>query len=402
MRFSFFLVLLVVFIDMMGIGLVYPMFSAMLFAPESGFVAPETSDAVRGTYLGILLGVGPLTSFFSAPLMGMISDQKGRRKLLFWGLGIGIVAYLVSIVGVLIQNYFVLLLSRIILGASWGTQAVASAAIADLSRPEEKTKNFGLYNMALGIGFAVGPFFGGIFSEWGYVYPFIFSALITLVNFLLIYFFFRETLKGQKAVEVSWLTGLKNLKKAFRQPALNIIFLVAFLFAFGWSFYYEFIPVTWIGHYGFDTKMVGMLYAYGAIFYALSSGWLIRPIVARYKPRSVLFWALVVEGVYILLFLFKPSGWLLWAYLPPQQFLIALLFPTATALVSNAIDEHSQGEMLGILGSVQSMSFGVGPLLAGALLGITTLMPIIVGGIAMLLGALALGLSSHFKTRSHA
>ncbi len=77
-KFILFILLFVAFIDWMGIGLVYPMFSSMMFHREIHLVSPETSDAMRGFWLGILLALMPISQFFSSPIIGTFSDQKGE------------------------------------------------------------------------------------------------------------------------------------------------------------------------------------------------------------------------------------------------------------------------------------------------------------------------------------
>ena len=145
--------------------------------------------------------------------------------------------------------------------------------------------------------------------------------------------------------------------------------------------------MTWINVYGMSTAQIGNFYAYAGAFYALSCGVLIRPIVNRVRPPAVLFYSLVVLGLYIFVLLAHPKEELLWGYLPFQHFLIALLFPTAAAMVSNYVKEDAQGEMMGILQSVQSGAFAFSPLLSGVIVGLNFDMPIIVGGCAMLISA---------------
>ncbi len=47
-KLSLFLVLLVAFIDWMGVGLVYPMFSSMLFQGQCTSLLPNASASFRG------------------------------------------------------------------------------------------------------------------------------------------------------------------------------------------------------------------------------------------------------------------------------------------------------------------------------------------------------------------
>lgn len=305
---ALFILCLIAFLDWMGIGLVYPMFSSMLFHRDIALVPPVTSDAVRGIWLGILLALMPLSQFFCSPIMGMFSDQKGRKPLLKICLLMAVVGYAVAATAVWSSSLFLLLSSRIILGVSAGSAAVATAGVADLSKPQEKAKNFGLLSMAAGIGFTVGPFLGGKLSVGGYDKPFIFAGILSGVNFLLLITLFRETHLIRKKVALSIAQGIHNLKRAFHLKGIRILFLSIFIFCFGWSFYWEFIPVTWINRYSMSVGEVGNLYAYSAAFYSLSSGLLIRPIVNRIKPTAVLFFHSFYVGFIFSFCLSTPVG----------------------------------------------------------------------------------------------
>ena len=157
--------LLVGFIDHMGIGLVYPLFSALLFDRVNGILPPDTSVAMRGWLLGILIALTPIAQFFACPLLGALSDKKGRKKVLIISITMGIAAYLIAAIGLMFGSLLSLFIYRIVVGISDGSVAVAQAAIADISTDETKGRNFGILNMCLGIGFTVGPFMGGVLSS---------------------------------------------------------------------------------------------------------------------------------------------------------------------------------------------------------------------------------------------
>lgn len=385
------LVALVGFIDWVGLGLVYPMFSSMLFQGDMQLLSPETSDTMRGACLGILLGAQPLTQFFSAPILGMLSDQRGRRKLLLPGLAVGVVGYLLAICAVSVENFVLLLLSRVAVGVSAGTAAVVGASLADVSSPEEKAKNFGLFNMACGLGFTVGPFLGGYLSSFGYAVPFAVAGFVVLLNWVLVALFFEETYTPKKKTKISLASGIHNIQKAVNNPNLRWVFLAVFLFCFGWSFYWEFTPVTWIQLHEFGTAMIGNCYAFGAVCYAVSCGILIRPIVSYFSNENVLCAAFVGSGLSIGMLLFHTDPLWLLLFIPLQQFFSALFWPTAAAQVSNSVSEEVQGEILGILQSVDSIAFAISPLFAGPLLGLSALMPILIGTSCMLMAAVILG-----------
>jgi MFS transporter, DHA1 family, tetracycline resistance protein len=393
-----FFISLVGFIDVLGLGLVYPMFASMLFQGDSQILPADASDGFRGTCLGILLATMPTTQFFSAPILGMLSDQKGRRKVLLPALAIGVFGYLIGVIGVSMENFFILLLSRVAIGISAGTAAVVGGALADISSSEDKAKNFGLFNMACGLGFTAGPFIGGMLSGlsfWnieGYALPFALAGFAILLNLIFAYFFFEETYTPKTGEKLSLSLGLNNIKKAIKIPGLQIVFLAVFLACVGWSFYWEFTPVTWINLYGFDTTTIGNFYAYGAAVFALSSGLLIRPIVNRFPEKNVLCFSLILCGSAIGMLLFHESDVWLWLYIPIQQFAIALFWPTAAVVTSNSVSEDMQGEIMGVLQSVDSLAFSVSPLIAGPLLGISASMPIVIGQSTMFIAALILGI----------
>jgi len=149
--------------------------------------------------------------------------------------------------------------------------------------------------------------------------------------------------------------------------------------------------VTWISLYGFDTATIGNFYAYGAGIYAISCGLLIRPIVSRFPDHYILVFSLVLCGSATGMLLFHESDAWLWLYIPLQQFAIALFWPTAAAVVSNSVGKHMQGEIMGILQSVDALAFSISPLIAGPLIGMSMVMPILVGECAMFAAAAILG-----------
>jgi MFS transporter, DHA1 family, tetracycline resistance protein len=244
--------------------------------------------------------------------------------------------------------------------------------------------------MSGGIGFTIGPFLGGALCTWSFATPFLFAMICSAINLILVIFWFSETHHIRRKVQLSLILGLKNLKKAFEVPSLGSLFLCFFFFCVGWSFYWEFIPVTWIQQYGLIPSQIGNFFAYGAAFYALSSGLLIRPIVSKFKPLPVLFVALFLLTFAIFPLLLHSNINIFWIYIPIQQFLIALVFPTTATIISNSVKEDSQGEIMGVLQSVDSFAFGVSPLLAGVFVGFSTQAPIIVSGTSVLLASLIL------------
>jgi len=390
-RALFSILLLIVFIDWMSVGLVYPMFSSISFHQDMGVFPSDATEASRGIWLGALLSACPLAQFFSAPVVGILSDRKGRSLVLKMTLGIATTGYFISAISLSMGSLFFLLIGQLITGIGTGNISVVNAAVADLSLPHEKTKNFGLISMANGIGFAIGPFLGGQLSTWGTLTtPFLFAGSISLLNFFLLILVFRETIHVKKKEPFSLFSSLFDVKKIAQFSAIYTLIFSLFIFCVGWSFYWEFISVTWIKRYDLSTAEISHLYGYGAGWFALSSGLLIRPILQRFSGIKILSSALLALGCSILPLLWQIRVELFWIFIPIQQYLLAFLFPIGVSIISNEVPENKQGEMMGILQSIESLAFALTPLFAGAFVAIDYNMPIVVGSLSMLLASFVL------------
>ncbi|MGD2169014.1 MAG: MFS transporter [Chlamydiota bacterium] len=395
---SIFSILLLAFIDYFGIGLVYPLFSSMLFSSDLPFFDPEVSASVRGFYLGILLALQPLFQFFSAPILGTFSDQRGRKQLLIITLCIALAGYLIGFLAVYSYNLIGLLLSRIVVGISAGSTSIIQASLADISTKADKTKNFGLYNMALGTGFTIGPFLGGKLTDPNFIpfatfsTPFLITVLFVALNLLLVIFFYRETLKTKKKVELSIWVGLQSLQKIFKLKKIRILFLCTFVYIFGWSFFFEFMPVYLINVFNFTPQDIGNVFGVAGLSFALSSGIFIRPIVNRYKAQTILFFAPILMSIIIFSIALSKVVPVLYVLFCVTTFFAALILPSLTAAVSNFVEENVQGEVLGLLSSTIGLALAISPLFSGAIAGAYPIMPIVVGGGCMLLTSVVISL----------
>jgi DHA1 family tetracycline resistance protein-like MFS transporter len=362
MRKSLYIALLVAFIDYIGIGLCLPLFSSLLFSPTSQLLSSETTYDVRGILLGALLALSPLLQFFSAPIWGALSDSKGRKKPLQTFIG-----YVIAAFGIFCGSLILLLASRVFIGLSAGNISIVQATIADISSSEDKAKNFGLFSMSIGAGFALGPFFGGILSGWDMSVPFIAACFIVALNLLLAYYFFHETNHNRLLKKLSFKVGLTNLKKAFY--GIRTVIFTYFFHCFAWSFFFEFVPVYLISKFGFTSREIGFFYAAEGAIYALSTGLLIRPFVKRFKPQTLYIMGNILTGIVLLLLpCFHSAGWI-WPFVLMNAFFVAFVSPTATTLVSNSASAQIQGEALGTLSSFYAAALVLSPILSGSFVG---------------------------------
>ncbi|MBM3207176.1 MAG: MFS transporter [Chlamydiae bacterium] len=390
-KISFCILFLITLIDWVGFGLVYPMFSAMVFEHGNLLFSHEPSDLEKGLWLGALLSAMPIAQFFFSPIAGALSDKKGRKHMLLITLVLTIIGYVFSFYAAKSQNIYLLILGRITIGIGAGNVAIISASVADLSGENQKVKHFGFINMAAGLGFTLGPYIGGRLSYneslGGFSAPFIFAGLVTIISLILVHFFYKETNHNLNRSDLTPFKGAQNFIKAFTNPTLRFVFLCAFIFCFGWSFFWEFIPVYWIKEHNLNTMQIGTFYAYAACFYAASCGLIVRKISSILRPQGIYFLGLIGLSITIGLILFDSNLKSLWYYIPLQQSMLSFIFPTASAMVSMSVQNNTQGESLGILASINSSAFSFSPLVSGVIVGTSHLSPIWAGSLSMLIAA---------------
>jgi DHA1 family tetracycline resistance protein-like MFS transporter len=397
-------IFLTVFIDLLGLGIIIPILAPLLLDPGDMLQGMPSED--RNMIFGYLIATFSIFQFFFAPLLGSLSDHFGRKKVLFFSLFATLAGYLLFAYGISSRQLWLLFASRCLSGIAAGNLSVIFSAIADLSSPKEKAKNFGLVGMAFGLGFIIGPVLGGILSDaeivswFTFSTPFLFAGGLVVVNMLLVYFAFPETLRTPtEELRLSFFTGFRNIRKAFYNPDLRAIFIVIFLVNFGFTFFTQFFQPFLIERFSFDQSDIGFLFGFIGIVIAFTQGVLVR-VTSRYVgPRKIVAVALLMLVGAFLLILWPETVLMLYLVIPGVAISQGLANPNLSAMVSNAVPSDLQGETLGIQQSVQSLAQLVPPIVGGYVLSIQVAFPIWLAAGATLLAWLAFILQFGFLKR---
>ncbi|MEM4254918.1 MAG: MFS transporter [Candidatus Norongarragalinales archaeon] len=382
----------VVFLDLLGFGLVIPIFAPLFINPSYGLLPLDYSYETRAVLLGLFLGSYAMMMFFSTPILGALSDKHGRKKLLIFSLAGTVVGYLIIGAGVFTKNVWLMFAGRILDGITGGNISIAQAAIADLSDEKSKAKNFGLIGMAFGLGFIIGPFLGGKLSDPNVVSwfntatPFWFTAAFSLCALLLLAWRFEETLeKKNERIKIDAFTGLRNVAKGLAMRNLRVMFAVLMLFAFGFTFFNQFFQVFLIKRFSFTPAQIGDFFAFFGLCAALTQGVIVRWVSPRFPPESVLSKSLLGISLCMAATLLVPQAWGLYLLVPLLSVFQGLSFPNTTALMSNLAGKESQGEILGISTSIQSLGMALPPLVAGLIAALDYTFPVLAASLLMLL-----------------
>ncbi len=351
-------IVLTVMIDAMGIGLIIPVMPDLI---EDVQTANLSSAALWG---GVLATTFAVMQFLFSPLVGGLSDRFGRRPVLLISLVVMALDYVVMAVA---GSIWLLLLGRIVGGISAATGATASAYMADISAPKDRSANFGLIGAGFGVGFVLGPVAGGFLAEFGTRAPFWAAAVLAAANVAFGWFVLRETVAVEFRRALSW--GRTNPLGAVRHlgdlPGIRRLLLVYFLYHLAFAVY----PSVWsyFGKAQFDWSpaMIGGSLALFGVAMAVVQGALIRPVLARFGERgTVLFGYVFSVATFFLIATVTSSSAIM--VLTPLAALAGVIPAALQGIMSQAVAQNSQGELQGVLTSASALAMVLAPLVMTA------------------------------------
>lgn len=378
-------------IDWFAFALVFPFLAPLFLDVDNGVLPPSCPYRFRQILLGALLTTYSIVQFFAAPLLGALSDRIGRKKILLLAFSGNFLGYIFSGIGVSSKQVFFLFLGHFVAGLTGANIAVTNSAVADISSKETKARNFGIISMALAIAFIVGPYLGSLLSRlpsaqnMQYALLFFLSAGLTLLNILVLLFFFKESLQQKRQTPLQLFGGLKNIQQAFRSPDINRLYLVIFLLAFGWTCYSKLFPAYLIERFHLTQEQIGFFFSYFGIWSVVTQSIVLQFVSRWLSPVIILKIATLLLALSLPLLLLPQNMQQIYYLLPFVAISQGLIQPNSTAIVSNAVHSDVQGETLGIVQSVQSLSKSIAPLVAGIFAAFHPTLPTLCGSFFLLL-----------------
>ncbi|WP_085307864.1 TCR/Tet family MFS transporter [Planktotalea arctica] len=353
-RLPIFFIVATVAIDAMGIGLIMPVMPYLLREVDGGSLGDA---AIWG---GILATTFAAMQFLFGPIIGSLSDRHGRKPVLVISLVIMAVNYVLMAVA---GTIWLLLLGRIIGGITAATHATAAAYIADVSKPDQKAANFGLIGAGFGIGFVLGPVIGGILAEFGTRAPFWAAAVLAISNAALGWFVLRESVTDATRRAFKWKRA--NPFGAFKSigsfPGLGPLLVVYFFFQIANVVYPSIWAFYTLERFAWSPGMIGLSLAIYGISFGLVQGLLVQPSIRRFGHRGTVVLGLGLEAVMLFVIAFVTSGTLLLILIPISA-LGAVGMPALQGIMSRRVADDAQGELQGVLTSVNSLSAIMAPL----------------------------------------
>lgn len=342
-------------LDAIGIGLIFPVLPRLI---EEVTGRPISEAALWG---GILTSSFAAMQFLFGPPLGALSDRYGRRPVLLVSMAVMSLSYLAM---ALATTVWVLLATRIFAGITSATQSTATAFIADITPPADRGRRFGLIGAGFGAGFVLGPIMGGLLAELHLHAPFYAAAALALANLILGIFVLPETLarENRRPFSLAASNPFTALWTAIRLPELRRILLCFFVLAVAMNVYPAIWPYFGPVAFGWTTTVVGLSLTLYGIFFALGQALLVGRLIKRLGEHRAALFAMVANAVTLFGIGLAISGPIV-LLITPLTALGGAATPALQAIASRTTRADAQGQLQGVLSSINSVAMIISPLI---------------------------------------
>ena len=345
-------ILSIVFIDLIGFGMIIPILP--LYAQR--FQASEWQ-------IGILLASYSFMQFLASPVLGWFSDRYGRKPVLLCSLIGSATGYILMANA---ASLAVLFLARILAGVAGASVGTASAYIADITPPENRSKRMGLIGAAFGIGFVLGPAIGGILSQWSVIAPFWFAAVLSILNAVLMWIMLPEP-ERHAARE----RGPVNLRQIFEQAGswrLGVVTIIYFIAIAGFAIVTVIYPQVSHRRFALNQSQISYIFVMVGLIGAAIQGGGIGRLVQRFGDANLAIAGFAIMSISMMMMPLARSVPLFLLFTAGLAVGNSLSQPTVNAIASKSASAALQGRVMGVVQSAGSLGRVFGPVLAGFLL----------------------------------
>lgn len=351
------LIFLIVFLDLLGVGLI---------APLSPYIMGRFDTS--GMAVAMLTLCYSAAQFLATPVLGVLSDRFGRRPVLVLSLLGSSIGYVVFATAGTIHLLF---LSRLLDGATGGNISTAQAYIADITPAKDRAKAYGLVGAAFGLGFTLGPAFGALLTPISLMAPVWAAAGLSLVTMSLVFFFLPETVTPEKRrrepITVRDLNPLATLFRVLLMRGLPSLILVIFMLNFAHAELRTSFGILLKDKLSYSETSTSWMFAYLGMMAVLVQGGLVRKVAPRLGNKRTALLGLPLAAAGYALLPVGHAGWVVVIALGLMALGDGLSKPTITSMLSGSVDPRHQGAVMGASQATSALALVLGPILAGQL-----------------------------------
>lgn len=348
--------LLVVFINIAGFGIVIPL---LPFYAETFGIAPWQVTILFSAFsIGQLIG---------EPLWGRLSDKVGRRPVLIGTILIGAVAYVLLAYA---PTYGAAFAVRLLGGLAAGNISTVQAYVADISPPRERVSRLALLGSAFGLGFVVGPAIGGLLTSpelgaAGYRAPLLCAAALGFVACVGTLLFVRES---RHVVDIPAVgKRVSMMRVAWSNEVVRLMFIITLVATAAFSAMESIFALWTNARFQWGPHEVGLIFTFIGVLSALNQALIVGVVVRRFGEARALAAGLALTSLSLFGQVLAPTGALVVAMTAFTVVGVTMTQPAITAMISHATEAEHQGSTLGLNGAVGALARIIGPIVAGFL-----------------------------------
>jgi DHA1 family tetracycline resistance protein-like MFS transporter len=348
-----------VLIDMISIGLIIPVLPKLVASFET------TPAAQVGAYAWVAMAFG-FANFIGSPILGALSDRYGRRPVLLIGFSGLALSFFVT---ALSTALWMLVAVRLVSGALQANIAVANAYVSDITPPDQRAKRFGMLGAMFGLGFILGPVLGGLLGGHNLRLPFFVAGGLAVTNWLYGFFVLPESLPPERRQPFRWaranpIGSLMHLAQLRSMGALlgvvTFASLAQFILQGTWALYTQL-------KFGWEPQQIGWsLCAVGGMS-VLVQGVLVGRLTKWMSVQRLVVAGLVSSALAYVAWGAASQGWMMYGVIACNVLGFAAGASLQT-LVANAADPRTQGQTMGAVAGLSSLTAVLAPVIGPLLL----------------------------------
>ena len=405
---------LMLFIDSIGGGLIFPILPELFLNNEFGLILDNTYLSREMLY-SLSFALFPLACMFGLPILGAIADGYGKNKIILYGLGALTFNFLLSIISILIHDVWLFLLSRLLSGFLSGTYSVGAAIISDMSNTdEERISNFKLPTLASILGFILGPslslFVDKLTITNPLIAPFAIAFILGVINWVLLWNNFRGIdSQNNSASNLDHTTTNNNSDNSLLIKLKSIFNLLGYVFSnqytiilafsylllqFALGLYLQSLSLHLTLSYGYSPSMIARFFVVMALVMTMSM-YLLQKLVTKYMNYKIqvevglitISLLLILEatlGISISNRLHIDYVYITWIVALILYLVIPFVTLGFTNLFANSVSKEEQGRVMGGSGQISSIAMFTSALIMGkVIMGYTVVL--LISGISFIL-----------------
>lgn len=340
-------------IAVLGVSSVTPAFPNLAKALN---VAPEN--------IGLLVTAFTLPTLLLGPIIGVLADRIGRKKIIVPSL------LLFGIAGTacaFVRDFNLLLLFRLLQGIGAASLLSLSVTlIGDLYAGERRTAAMGYNASVSSIGTASYPTIGGALATIGWYYPFMLPVAAIPIALVVLFALKNPEPKGERNLR-EYLINARRILKNRQLAGLFIASAANFVLLYG--AYVTYLPQLINDTFKAQPSTIGVILSSISVAIAFTSSQLGR--LARRFPETTLIRAsFVFYAIALFIVPFVTNMWLL--LIPTTIFGVGLGigFPSIQTLLAALAPREYLATVIAVNGTFFGLGQTLGPLLMGIAFGI--------------------------------